>query len=129
MKFTRRNSLIATTAIALLSVGVLVGQAAPTGPDKHIALFRHILSLVNDFTATAEKPSAAAVAAIMGLEDHIPDPAKRIAYLEQRLPRVSDPVVQRAIRFTLADLYKKTGNSEKALEQLNSLIVNRPQAD
>ncbi|MCX5660372.1 MAG: tetratricopeptide repeat protein [Planctomycetota bacterium] len=93
-----------------------------------IELMSKLLGVVGEFTKIADSPSASGVAATMGIDDHFKNPAEAIAFLEKVLPQVKDAPVQRAIRVKLADLYKKSGQHEKALEQLERLMTNRPGA-
>lgn len=123
MKFNQRTALLTASAVALLTTGMLVGQAAP---GNHIKLFREILTFVNEFEATAENPSAVGIAAVLGVKEHMDSPTAHISYLETTLPKVSDVVVKRAIRIQLADLYKKAGQRDKAMEQLDALVLNQP---
>jgi len=50
-------------------------------------------------------------------------PDATIAYFENLLPKVKSETVQRAIRFQLVDLYRKAGQKDKALDQLQMLML------
>jgi len=125
-----RRSWIALTATTLLLtafLGVGLAQSAPDqGMSAQLRLLRDLIGLIDDVNKIASSPSASGVAAVMSVKDQIKSNEDTIAYLERLLPQTSDPAVQRAIRIQLADLYKNTGQREKALAHLERLITNRP---
>ena len=97
--------------------------------SEYIGLYRDALALVSDFDQIASSRSASAMSALMNVEDHFgKDKVKTIAFLERLLPKVDDRAVQRAIRIKLADLYKDSGQSDKAINQLEHLILDDPGA-
>jgi Tfp pilus assembly protein PilF len=92
------------------------------------------VDLVEGYTALAKDPTAAGVAASLGAKELLEQrpPEQAIAYFEQLLPEVRDDSVRRSVRVQLAELYKKTGQNEKALEQYRILMTEpatRPAAD
>lgn len=122
---------VGALALALLPAAFLMpaqAQEAQNPMMQQIALMSRLLNLVGDFTKIAESPSAAGIAATMALDDHFKTPAEAIAFLERVLPQAKDPAVQRAIRIKLADLYKKSAQPQKAVEQLERLITGQPGA-
>lgn len=131
MKSPRRRQWIALGALLLVltPAAFLVpayGQdGAPPQMLQQIDLLTRLLTLVGDFTKIVESPAGAGVTATMSLDDHFKAPAEAIAFLEKVLPNVKEVPVQRAIRIKLADLYKKTGQHEKAIEQLERLMTGR----
>jgi len=94
---------------------------------EFVGLYRNMLGLMTDFDTIASSPSASASMAVMGVEDHFQkDKAKAIKFLEKVRHDVDDKTVQRAICIKLADLYKDTGQTDKSVKQLESLILNQP---
>jgi thioredoxin-like negative regulator of GroEL len=49
--------------------------------------------------------------------------ADAVNELQQMLNGLDDPAARTALRFALADLYKETGQNEKALEQLREIVA------
>jgi len=129
---THRWLALATLAAAVgLAVYVSRPALAQDGAGHPpIALFRDLLGLIKQFDEVASSSSAAGIAAVMGTEDHFKGkPEERAKYLEGLLPKVEDKAVQRTIRITLADTYKKMGKSEKALDHLEKVIIGKPGAN
>ena len=130
------TALCALGVAMTLAVSVNLAPALAADRNEHpemakivefIGLYRSVLDVVSGVDEIASSPSASAVAAIFGVDDHFKkDKAKSIAFLEQLLPKVKDQTVQRAIRMKLGDLYKDTGQTDKSVKQLESLILNQP---
>jgi hypothetical protein len=105
------------------------------GPDnrrggpamQQYEMLRSYIEVVDRFSKLAQDPQAAGVAAVVSASDLLRQrgPDKAIGYFNKVLPEVSDPAVRRAIRIQLADLYKQTGETEKALEQLDMLMKSK----
>jgi hypothetical protein len=99
------------------------------GPEasKYEAL-RDYIEVVERFTELSRNPEAAGVAAVVSATDLLRQrgPESAIEYLNKTLPDVKSPTIQRAIRIQLVDLYKQSGQSEKALEQLDALMKAQP---
>lgn len=95
----------------------------------HIEMFNQALKLVDRITEITGDKSRTGVAAVMGLEEHHEEPAEVVAALEGLLPQVSDPQVQRAIRFKLAEFYGETDQQDKARRQLELLILGKSAAE
>lgn len=128
-----RRSFVAISSLSLL-LGLLLGvgvaqTAADPGFSSQIRLMRDLLGLIDDVNKIAASPSMSGVMAVMGAKDQLKNNEEAIAFLEKLLPQVNDPVVQRAIRIQLSDYYKNTGQRDKAIQQLERLIVNRPAAN
>lgn len=100
----------------------------PNGP-AYVDLMERYLDLMQKFTRLAQDPAAAGIAGVFGSKDLLgsdTDPSKAIAFYTSVLPEVKNEAVQRAIRIELIDLYKKSGQRDKALEQLRILITTAP---
>ena len=95
---------------------------------QHFELMRGYIELVERFTRMARDPAAAGVAAVVAVDDMMkkrgPDAA--IDYFNKVLPDVKNEAVQRAIRIQLVHLYQQSGQSDKAVEQLDALIKGAP---
>jgi hypothetical protein len=95
---------------------------------QHFELMRGYIDLVERFTRMARDPAAAGVAAVVAVDDMMkkrgPDAA--IEYFNKVLPDVKNESVQRAIRIQLVHLYQQSGQSDKAVEQLDALIKGAP---
>jgi len=127
------------TTKKLLGIGaliVIIGGASFVGtaganmaadPMGQIGMFRNLIGLIHDMARVAEDPTAAGVAAVYGIEDHLGKGERSIAFLEDVLADTKNPAIKRAVRLKLSDLYKHTGNTEKAVEQLRLLIVSDPE--
>ncbi|HEX2973435.1 MAG TPA: hypothetical protein VHP11_13960, partial [Tepidisphaeraceae bacterium] len=49
-----------------------------------------------------------------------------VEFFEKLLPQVKNEAVRRAIQLQLTELYKAAGQQDKAMEQLESLIISAP---
>jgi len=92
---------------------------------QFVRLFRGYLDLVQQMTELAKDPSASGVSAVMTANDILKARSNNdaIAFFADILPSVKDPVIQRAIRLQLVDLYKNSNQHDKALVELKALIV------
>jgi len=135
----RHNWIVVSGLVASMVLAVSFGRGVVYGGEEeeqvelmhhHIKLYRNLLGLIGDFTAIAENPSASAVAAVMGVEDHVARPADAIEFLDRMLKSSDDPSVRRAIRIKLADLHKNSGGPTKqSLGQLEILITGKSSAE
>ena len=89
---------------------------------------RNYIDVVDRFAKMTHDPAAAGVAAVVSASDILRQrgPEAAIEYFNKTLPDVKNDAVQRAIRIQMIDLYKQSGQSEKALEQLDILIKAAP---
>ncbi|HWP40047.1 MAG TPA: hypothetical protein VNL70_03905 [Tepidisphaeraceae bacterium] len=106
-----------------------MGMRAPGGPEMmKLEMLRNYIEVVDRFARLTRDPSAAAVAAVVSAADLLrargTDAA--IEHFNKLLPDVKSDAVQRAIRIQLVDLYKQSGQADKALEQLDILIKSAP---
>jgi hypothetical protein len=113
-----------------------MGPGGPGGPPppppppvsdriRHVEMLRGYLDLVEQYAQMANNPTNSGVAAVITAGDILKakGPDSAIEYFTKLLPDVKDASVQRAIRIQLADLYKASGQSDKALEQLRTLMT------
>jgi hypothetical protein len=109
-------------------IGPGPGMRPPPPEMRRMEILRGYMDLVQQFTALSRDPTTAAVMAVSSANDllHRDSPQAAIDYFNKMLPQVKDQTVQRAIRIKLIDLYKETGQTDKALEQLNDLMLGGP---
>ncbi|MEM6392071.1 MAG: hypothetical protein AAF797_04800 [Planctomycetota bacterium] len=88
-----------------------------------IELFERLLGLVETMKEIADSPTLSAVAAVMGVEDHVEGPGEMVEMLEPLLEESDDETVQRVIRFKLIDAYSELDQPEKVKEHLRALIL------
>lgn len=145
MKSTARNpfklnSLTALLILAAILVGGLFaaagnGQAGgqqgsfdPNSPQNFIALMRDYLSVGERWVAMVSENESAAYLAIEGIiEIYERRGAKgeAIGHLRRLLDdRSTSPTVRTLLRFKLRDLYNETGQSDKALAELDRVLTD-----
>jgi len=130
-KLSPKNWLaLGSLAAALLLAVLLVPAAAQheqggPPPMQQIEMMSRMIGLVHELSKIAESPSASGVFAVFSLDDRIKEPADQAKFLERVLPEVKDPAVQRAIRSKLADDYKKAGQNDKSLAEIERLITGK----
>ena len=100
------------------------GGGGPPGM-RQVEMLRSYLDVVDHFAKVYADPTTAGVAAVVEAADVLkPRGADAtIDYFNKILPEVKDATVIRAIHAQLADLYKHTGQQDKALDELHSLIT------
>ena len=98
------------------------------GPQGDIGRFTGFLSMVDNYSKLASNPESAGIAAVVSAGDVFrkKGPEAAIDYFNKILPEVTMDGVKRAIRLQLADLYKANKQEEKALEQLQILMMATP---
>jgi hypothetical protein len=107
--------------------GAGMGPGA-NGPMRQFEVMRGYLEVVDRYTKISNDPTSAGIAAVVAAADVLkPRGADAaIEYFTKLLPDVKDPAVARAIHSQLADLYKQSGQQDKALDQLKTLITGAP---
>jgi hypothetical protein len=95
------------------------------GPMRQFEMMRSYLDVVDQYTKISTDPTSAGIAAVIAAADVLKPrgPEAAIEYFTKILPEVKDQSISRAIRAQLADLYKQSGQQDKALDQLHSLIT------
>jgi hypothetical protein len=102
------------------------GGMRPPPPDmQKFEMLRGYIDLVDHFAQLSRDSTTAGVAAVISANDLLrrQGPQTAIDYFNKTLPDVKDEAVQRAIRLQLIDLYKAAGQTDKAMEQLNTLMT------
>src|SRR5262249_40535483 len=99
--------------------------AGPGGPPPQMMAMQRYLDLVNQYSKMSADPQTAGVAAVIAATDILkPRGADAaIQWFNKILPDVKNPTVRRAIHGQLADLYKQSGQQDKALEELHTLMT------
>ena len=95
--------------------------------SSYIDVMEKYLYVIDHVARVSENPTNAGIAAVLGASDLMKNkPQDAIDYFTKILPEVKNEAVRRAIRLQLADLYKKTDQPDKSLEQLKELIIAAP---
>ena len=113
------------------------GRGAPLpplgGPPRadamqYIEAMRGYIGLVDNYARVSRDPSVAGISAFLRMKDILDPmgPEAAIDYYTKLLPEVKNEALQRAIRAELADLQRKAGHQDKALEQLRAIITSAP---
>ena len=91
-------------------------------------LMRGYLDLVDRIARLSRDPTTSGVAAVISAADLLKARGADagIEYFTQLLETPKNDAVERAIRIQLIELYKQSGQHEKALEQLTELINGAP---
>jgi hypothetical protein len=101
------------------------------GKISQFDVFRGYMELVERYSRISSNGGQAGVAAVVTAAEVLrPKGADAaIAFFTKELDKTKNAAVQRAIRMQLVDLYRASGNADKALEQLDILISNAPEGE
>ncbi|HEV8379896.1 MAG TPA: tetratricopeptide repeat protein, partial [Tepidisphaeraceae bacterium] len=98
------------------------------GGGAQLDAVRNYLDVFDRYSRLSRDPTAAGVAAVVTAGEILrargADTA--IAYFNKVMPDVKNESVQRAIRLQLIELYKMSGQQDKALEHLQNLMTSAP---
>ncbi len=96
---------------------------------QQVERMRGYLDLVDKFFALARDPSESGVAAVITAGDLLRARGNEAAinFYTEILPKVSDPVVQRAIHVQLAEMYRSAGKADDAMSELAALMTGKPE--
>jgi hypothetical protein len=91
-------------------------------------MFQGYMMMVEQSARMSRDATTSGVAAVIMAGDLMKKkgPEATIKYYTDLLSDVKDPAVERAIRFQLVELYKRTYQSDKALGELTRLITGKP---
>ena len=110
--------------LGILTIGA--PATAEDNPEQFIGLMSQYLGLANQVVDTASRPEATVFLAIEGIfeiYEQRRDVNGAIGHLEDIIAKYgNDPTVRNLARLKLRDVYKESGQSDKALEQLDLLI-------
>ncbi|MGC9454984.1 MAG: hypothetical protein ACP5HU_08965 [Phycisphaerae bacterium] len=107
-------------------------EAAKERPPTPRALTertRERTELVGSMKQTVQDSESMGLIAVSGIRDDVPrEPAEVIEDLEAMLKEVRTLSLRNAIRLALKDLYRNTGQQEKAIEHLRHLLLENDAA-
>jgi hypothetical protein len=100
----------------------------PSPQAQQVDAMRTYLDVFDRYSRLSRDPTSAGVAAVVSAGEVLRARGAEtaIAYFNKVLPEVKNDAVQRAIRLQLIELYKMSGQQDKALEQLQELMVSAP---
>ena len=90
-------------------------------------MFQGYMMMVEQSARMSRDPSTSGVAAVVMAGDMLrkKGPEAAIDYYMKLLPDVKDPTIERSIRFQLVELYKRTNQDDKALNELTRMITGK----
>src|SRR5206468_5530428 len=93
------------------------GQFRQSPEMAQLDRMRGYIEVVDRFSRLARDPAASGVAAVISATDMLKARGADAAidFFNKTLPQVKNEAVQRAIRLQLVDLYKSSGQQDKAL--------------
>ena len=100
-----------------------MGQVPPA-----VEAMRNYLELVNRYSQMSRDATTAGIAAVIAASDILKPRGAQAAidYFNGALKDVKNEAIQRAIHGQLAELYKQSGQHDKALDELRSLMTGAP---
>lgn len=94
---------------------------------KYADQMEKYLFVVDHLARMSENPTSSAIAAALQVPEILKDqPQQAIDYFNRTLPDVKNDSVRRVIRLQLAELYRRTSQPDKALEQIRELMILAP---
>ena len=131
-----KRSCVVVASVALLTLCLCAStpaqlkeaeQTNPEQPAQTVEQMEKFLYLVDHFARLSDNPTSSAIGAVLQAADLLKDkPQDAINYFNNALPDVKNESVRRVIRLQLADLYKRTNQPDKALEQLREVMILAP---
>ncbi len=105
------------------------GQPTPPRPHEPMGQIRMMLGMVEHLKHVCFDPTTAGMIALGALKDDLPRKDDVIARdLEETLEKTKTLGLRNALHLTLKDLYKKQGETEKAVKHLQAMIVENDAA-
>ena len=117
--------LMASTVICLGLSGAPAQAQDVNEQAQFIGLMSQYLELSNQIVALTGTPEGAIFMAVEGIfevYEERRDAPSAIKHLERILDDTRNQTVRNIVRLKLRDIYKETGQSDKALEQLDMII-------
>lgn len=119
------KGLLASTAV---TAALLMAPAASANEQEDfLQLMNQYLALSNAVVDTAARPEAAVYIAIEGIfevYEQRRDAPSAVQHFERMLNEYGDnQTVRNLIRLKLRDIYKETGQTDKALQQLDLIVA------
>lgn len=129
-----KRSCVVVASIVLLGFSAIASaqlketeQAKPAQPAQTIEQMEKYLYLIDHFARVSENPTSSGIAAVLQTSEVLKDkPQDAIDFFNRALPDVKNDSVRRVIRLQLSDLYTRTNQPDKALEQLRELMILAP---
>jgi predicted negative regulator of RcsB-dependent stress response len=124
MKSKRRKAVVA----AVLGAGLLAPPPARSeepDPSKILNTVQAYLSMLDRMEKIASDPRSALMLAqnsIKEVYERKGQKAEAVGELRKLLDGLEDVGVRTAIRFAIADIYKETGQNDRALEELRMIV-------
>lgn len=119
------KGLLASTAVT--AVLLAAPAASANEQEDFLNLMNQYLALSNAVVDTAARPEAAVFMAIEGIfevYEQRRDAPSAIQHFERMLKDYGDnQTVRNLIRLKLRDIYKETGQTDKALQQLDLIVA------
>jgi hypothetical protein len=96
--------------------------------QEQVERMRSWLDTVDRYTRLARNPGDTGVAAVITANDLLRarGPKGAIEFFNRVLPEVKNDAVRRTIQLQMVELYKATGQQDKALEELQTLMTSAP---
>ena len=108
--------------------------------DEHMPIFERrnlppqfqmihgYLGIIDQLNQMVQDPTASGIAAVLGATEILKPRGSEamITYFTKILPEVKNEAVQRAIRIQLVEAYKTSGDHDKALAELQTLMTGTP---
>ena len=118
------KGLLASTAVTAV---LLAPSANANEQEDFLQLMNQYLALSNAVVDTAARPEAAVYIAIEGIfevYEQRRDAPSAVQHFERMLKEYGDnQTVRNLIRLKLRDIYKETGQTDKALQQLDLIVA------
>jgi hypothetical protein len=104
-------------------------QQRPSPQAMQVDAMRSYLDVFDRYSRLSRDPASSGIAAVVTAGEVLRARGADagINYFTKVLPEVKNDAVQRAIRLQLIELYKMSGQQDKALEQLQQLMVSAPE--
>ncbi|HAU38245.1 MAG TPA: hypothetical protein DCX07_11100 [Phycisphaerales bacterium] len=104
-------------------------QPAPPRPPEAMGQIRMMLGMVEHLKHVCFDPTTAGMIALGALKDDLPRKDDVIAKdLEETLEKTKTLGLRNALHLTLKDIYKKQGETEKAVKHLQAMVAENDAA-
>ena len=118
--------VLSTAVIAAMMAFGTNSYAADDDPAKYVGLMSQYLTLTEQVSDVTSRPASTlflAVEGIFEIYEQRRDAPAAVEHLEQILAdHGNNRTLRNIVRLKLRDIYKETGQSDKALEQLDLII-------
>lgn len=119
-------------AVVAVTGSLMFSPVQAQDDQKFLDTMVKYLEITDRYVGLASEPAAAAFFAIEGiveLYEQRGETAQAIPHLERLLEQNSgNPVIENIVRFKLRDLYRDTGQGQKALAELDRVFAQNARA-